>query len=41
VVMSGSPSDLEAALEYLQSIQVAVEMIDSRLVQNVKVGETV
>ncbi|TQR45507.1 methionine ABC transporter ATP-binding protein [Paenibacillus popilliae] len=41
VVMSGSTSDLEAALEYLQSIQVAVEMIDSRLVQNVKVGETV
>ncbi|MFD0711829.1 methionine ABC transporter ATP-binding protein [Paenibacillus sp. GCM10027626] len=41
VVLSGSASDLEEALKYLQSAQVSVEMIDSQLLQNSKVGDPV
>ena len=39
VVMSGTTSDLEATLQYLQSVQVEVELIDSRLLQNSIVGD--
>ncbi|GGH11471.1 methionine ABC transporter ATP-binding protein [Paenibacillus segetis] len=39
VVMSGTASDLDEALRYLQSAQVAVEIIDSRHLQNSKVGD--
>lgn len=41
VVMSGSATNLEEALLYLQSAQVAVDMIDPRLLQNSKVGDPV
>lgn len=41
VVMSGAASDLEAALQYLQAVNLTVEMIDSRLLQNSKVGDPV
>ncbi|WMT41823.1 NIL domain-containing protein [Paenibacillus sp. D2_2] len=41
VVMSGSASDLEEALHYLQVAQVDVEIIDSGLLQNSKVGDPV
>ncbi|WP_430110149.1 methionine ABC transporter ATP-binding protein [Paenibacillus sp. B1-33] len=41
VVMSGSASNLEEALRYLQSIQVTVELLDDHLLQTGKVGETV
>lgn len=39
VVMSGTPGDLEGALQYLQSARVDVEVINSRLFQNRKVGD--
>ncbi|MMZ60572.1 Methionine import ATP-binding protein MetN [compost metagenome] len=39
VVMSGTPGDLEGALRYLRSARVDVEVINSRLFQNQKVGD--
>ncbi|AWB46861.1 methionine ABC transporter ATP-binding protein [Paenibacillus sp. CAA11] len=41
VVMSGTAGDLEEALRYLRSARVDVEVINSRLFQNSKVGDAV